>query len=85
MLVCSRNQAKQLIIDGGSCVNIVSSSMVERLKFLVEPHPQPYKVAWIDNTSILVTHRCLISFSSGIFFFKETVILIRTHKHKNSI
>ena len=57
MLVHCGNQAKKRIIDGGSCTNVVSSSMVEHLKLPVEPHPQPYKVAWIDNTSILVTHR----------------------------
>ena len=80
-LVRCGNQVKKLIIDGGSCMNVVSSSMVERLKLPVErlklpveplklpvePHPQPYKVAWIDNTSIPVTHRCLISFSCGIY------------------
>ena len=48
-------------------MNVVSSSTVERLKLPVEPHPQSYKVAWIDNTSILVTHRCLVSFSFGVY------------------
>ncbi|KAL4596213.1 hypothetical protein ACB092_12G148200 [Castanea dentata] len=67
MLVRCGTQAKKLIIDGGSCMNVVSSSTVECLKLPVEPHPQPYKVAWIDNTSISVTHRCLISFSCGIY------------------
>ena len=66
MLVCCGNQAKNLIIDGGSCMNVVSSSTVEHLKLSIEPRPQPYKVTWIDNTSIPVTHRCLISFSCGI-------------------
>ncbi|KAF3965530.1 hypothetical protein CMV_010297 [Castanea mollissima] len=67
MLVRCGNQAKKLIIDGRSCMNVVSSSTVERLKLPIEPHLQPYKVAWIDNTSIPVTHRCLISFSCGIY------------------
>ena len=65
MLACCGNQAKKLIIDGGSCTNVVSSSTVEHLNLPVEPHPQPYKVVWIDNTSILVTHRCIVSFSYG--------------------
>ena len=39
MLVHCRNQAKKLIIDGGSCMNVVSSSTSERLKILVESHP----------------------------------------------
>ena len=65
MLVCCGNQAKKIVIDRGSCMNVVSSSTDERLKLPVESHPQPYKVAWIDNTSILVTHKCLVSFSCG--------------------
>ena len=59
MLVRCGNQAKKLIIDEGSCMSVVSSSTIERLKLLIESHPQPYKVAWIDNTFIMVTHRCL--------------------------
>ena len=47
MLVRCGNQAKKLIIDEGNCMNVVSSSTVERLKLPIEPHP--YKVAWIDK------------------------------------
>ncbi|KAF7119541.1 hypothetical protein RHSIM_Rhsim13G0043600 [Rhododendron simsii] len=67
MLVRCGNQARKLIIDGGSCMNVVSAATVERLKLLVQPHPHPYKVAWIDNTSIPVTQRCLVSFSCGSY------------------
>ncbi|KAF7135648.1 hypothetical protein RHSIM_Rhsim08G0121000 [Rhododendron simsii] len=63
MLVHCGNQARKLIIDGGSCMNVVSAATVEHLKLPVQPHPHPYKVAWIDNTSIPVTQRCLVSFS----------------------
>ena len=45
MLVRCGNQAQKLIVDSGSCMNVVSASTIERLKLLVEPHPQPYKVA----------------------------------------
>ena len=45
MLVRYGNQAQKLIIDSGSCMNVVSGSTTERLKLSVEPHPQPYKVA----------------------------------------
>ncbi|KAF7147941.1 hypothetical protein RHSIM_Rhsim03G0243100 [Rhododendron simsii] len=34
MLVLSGNQAQKLIIDGGSCMNVVSAATVERLKLL---------------------------------------------------
>jgi hypothetical protein len=67
MLVRYGNQAKKLVIDGGSCMNLVSSSTVGHLKLPTEPHPQPYKVAWIDNTTSPETHRCLDSFSCGVY------------------
>ena len=43
-----------LIIDGGSDMNVVSEAIVKRLKLPTEPHPRPYKVAWINSTSIWV-------------------------------
>ena len=30
-----------------------------------KPHPQPYKEAWINNTSILVTKPCSVAISHG--------------------
>ena len=52
MLVQCGNQAHKLIVDSDSCMNVVLASMVESLKLPVESHPQPYKVAWINNMSI---------------------------------
>ncbi|KAL6313102.1 hypothetical protein AAG906_018817 [Vitis piasezkii] len=60
MLVQCGNQAQKLIIDSDSCMNVVLASMVERLKLPVEPHPQPYKVAWINNMSIPVNQSHII-------------------------
>ncbi len=34
-------EARMLIIDGGSCMNVVSEATVKRLKLPMEPHPQP--------------------------------------------
>ena len=39
MLVRCGNQAQKLIIDSGSCMNVVSASTTEDLKLPVEPHP----------------------------------------------
>ena len=33
-----------MIIDGGSCTNVASSIMVERLGLTTIPHPHPYKL-----------------------------------------
>ena len=58
-------KAWMIIIDDGSDMNVVSEATVERLKLPMEPHPKPYKVAWINSTSILVTKRCLVPISCG--------------------
>lgn len=34
----------KVIIDSGSCINVISSSMVSRLGLASIPHPNPYKV-----------------------------------------
>ncbi|CAB4263779.1 unnamed protein product [Prunus armeniaca] len=41
----------KVIIDNGSCINVVSTLTVSRLGLSTEEHPEPHKVAWIDNTS----------------------------------
>jgi len=33
-----------LIIDGGSCANVASKTMVKKLKLAVSPHPSPYTI-----------------------------------------
>jgi len=33
-----------LIIDGGSCANVASKTMVDKLKISVTPHPTPYTI-----------------------------------------
>lgn len=40
-----------MIIDGGSSMNVVFESIVDRLKLPTKPHPNPYKVAWTGNTT----------------------------------
>ena len=62
-VVRCENQVQKLIVDSGSCMNVVSASTVERLRLPFEPHPQPYKVAWINNMSIPVNQHCLVSIS----------------------
>lgn len=49
-----------LIIDNGSGMNVVVQEVIDKLKFPVEKHPKPYKLSLVDDTSILVKHRCLI-------------------------
>jgi len=41
-----------VIIDSGSCVNVVASGMVTKLRLEIVPHPQPYKMTWVNSASI---------------------------------
>lgn len=50
ILVRCGNQARKLIIDCASCMNVVSIVTFEHLKLPAQPHPHPYKVAWIEVT-----------------------------------
>ena len=55
-----------LIIDGGSCANVVSQTMVDKLKLMVTPHPKPYTIQWLNQSKGLqITQRYLISLSIG--------------------
>ena len=38
-----------LVIDAGSCENIVSTEVMEKLGINTEAHPKPYKLAWLKK------------------------------------
>ncbi|PKU60253.1 hypothetical protein MA16_Dca027978 [Dendrobium catenatum] len=50
----------KVIIDSGSCINVVSSAMISKLHLKTTPHPNPYKVAWINSTTLEVKDRSLV-------------------------
>ncbi|RVW65530.1 hypothetical protein CK203_022085 [Vitis vinifera] len=54
-----------MIIDGGSSLNIASQELVEKLNLKTERHPNPFRVAWVNDTSIPVSFRCLVTFLFG--------------------
>nr|GEW71380.1 transposon Ty3-I Gag-Pol polyprotein [Tanacetum cinerariifolium] len=61
-----------VIIDGGSCKNMVSTTMVEKLGLPRQNHPDPYQLTWIKKVNLVkVTHRCLVHFSIGNKYTKE--------------
>uniref|UniRef100_A0A2N9ICA7 Integrase catalytic domain-containing protein n=1 Tax=Fagus sylvatica TaxID=28930 RepID=A0A2N9ICA7_FAGSY len=57
---CEDDLEEEVIIDSGSCINAVSSSLVTRLGVKLIPHPNPYKVSWVDTSSIDIKERCLL-------------------------
>ncbi|XP_019058301.1 PREDICTED: uncharacterized protein LOC109116762 [Tarenaya hassleriana] len=61
-----KNKVCGLIIDGGSCTNVASVYLVEKLGLKTEEHPQPYKLQWLNNQGeIDVKERIKIQFSIG--------------------
>ena len=62
----SHGKVCDVIIDSGSCENVVSNTMVQKLPFKTEKHPQPYKLSWLQKgKSMQVDQRCLVNFSIG--------------------
>ena len=55
-----------MIIDGGSCTNVDSTYMVEKLNLPTLKHPNPYKLQWLNDCGeIKVYKQVLVSFSIG--------------------
>lgn len=56
----------RIIIDFGACANVIASETVEKLCLVIEDHPAPYDLMWLQrgNTIIIAKH-VLVSFSIG--------------------
>ncbi|XP_042954672.1 uncharacterized protein LOC122291092 [Carya illinoinensis] len=60
----------KMIIDSGSCENVVSEEVVQKLELKTDRHPKPYKLSWLNKGSeVTVDRRCLVSFSIGRKYF----------------
>ncbi|CAE5980081.1 unnamed protein product [Arabidopsis arenosa] len=46
-----------LIIDRGSCTNVASETMVEKLGLRVMKHPKPYKLQWLNEDGEMSVNR----------------------------
>ncbi|KAI3446953.1 hypothetical protein Pfo_003618 [Paulownia fortunei] len=55
-----------VIIDSGSCTNVASTELVEKLALPTLKHPRPYRLQWLNNSGeIKVTKQVLVAFSIG--------------------
>ncbi|XP_048227255.1 uncharacterized protein LOC125369285 [Ricinus communis] len=55
-----------VIIDSGSCTNVASTLMVEKLGLNLIPHPKPYKLLWLNNYGeIKVNKQVIMTFTIG--------------------
>ena len=55
-----------MIIDGGSCTNVASTTLVKKLGLPTSKHPRRYKLQWLnDSGEVRVNKQVLISFRIG--------------------
>ena len=58
----------KLIIDSGSCTNVISREAVRKLGLKASAHPFPYKLAWLNTGSeISVSKQAMVAFSIGSY------------------
>ena len=61
-----RGKVCRLVIDSGSCENVVSEEAVQKLGLTTKKHPNPYKLSWLKKGNELTVSKRLISFSIGM-------------------
>ena len=60
------NKLCNMIVDSGSCTNVASTLLVEKLKLPTTKHPRPYNLQWLNESGVVkVTKQVLISFQIG--------------------
>lgn len=50
----------KVIVDNGSCINALSSTVIDKIGLKAVTHLQPNMVSWIDATTQEVKSRCLV-------------------------
>jgi len=66
-----RGRSCKVIMDSGSCINAVSSTIIAKFGLEVVPHPRPYRVTWINSSALEVKQMCLVSIDFD--FYKDKI------------
>ena len=45
-----KDKVCSVIVDGGNCTNVASTSMVAKLRLTTLKHPRPYKLQWLNDS-----------------------------------
>ena len=73
-VIQSGNKKCKLVIDEGSSMNVVSMDVVKLLNLKVKPYPNPFRVAWVNDHTLSIVQRYLISIQRGIIRMKYIVM-----------
>ena len=72
-----------MIADGGSCTNVASTKVVDKLGLTTISHTKPYKLQWLsEKGEIIVNKQVLIVFSIGKYrddVLCDVVLMETTH------
>jgi len=61
-----QDKVVKVIIDGGSCHNLASHEMVDKLGLKLQRHPHPYHVQWLNDLGdIKIGYRVKVPFKIG--------------------
>lgn len=61
-----KDRRARVIIDGGSCNNLVSADLVKNLGLTTCPHKHPYHIQWLNDLGkAKVTQTAQVHFSLG--------------------
>ncbi|RDY14835.1 Tf2-8, partial [Mucuna pruriens] len=62
-----------MIIDSGSCINVASTILVEKINLQIAKHPRPYKLRWLSNIGEVKDDK-QVSMSFAIENYKDEVL-----------
>ncbi|XP_019434662.1 PREDICTED: uncharacterized protein LOC109341262 [Lupinus angustifolius] len=72
-----------LIIDGGSCANMVSTTLVSKLNLVTRTHPTPYRLQWLSEVAeMVVNQQAKVPFSIGKYEYSilcDVVVMEASH------
>ena len=69
-----------MIIDGGSCTDVASNTLVKKLGLPLLKLPRPYKLQWLNDCGeVKVNKQVLVSFSIGRYSDKVLCDVVPMH------
>jgi hypothetical protein len=67
------NKVYSMIIDGGSCTNVASIILVEKLNLSTLKHPKPYKLQWLNDCGEVKVNK-QVHYSFSVRRYKDEVL-----------
>jgi hypothetical protein len=68
-----KERSCRMIIDGGSCNNLASSDMVDKIALTTKPHPHPHHIQWLNNSGKAKVQACHILLGRSWQFDKDSM------------